>query len=234
MISIPLLLIFIAFMGLSSFAGWQLKRRFIKYAQIASEGRKSGKEVAEEMMRSYGIFNVTVVCVEGTLSDHYNPANRTVNLSPAVYHGRNIAAAAVAAHECGHAIQDSHSFAPLRVRSALVPIQNVSSKVLNTIFIALFVGSFILPGLLPMDVALQIIIACYSIFTLFAVVTLPVEIDASKRALAYLSSERITNSETEICAKDALKWAAYTYVIAALSSFVTLLYYVMLFVNRKS
>jgi Zn-dependent membrane protease YugP len=233
MYSVSLLFIFITFLVLSAIASLQLKRRFSKYSEISSEGRKSGREIAEEMLRSHGIYNVRVVSVEGTLSDHYNPSDKTVNLSPDVFHGRNVAAAAVAAHECGHAIQDAHSYSFLKMRSALVPIQNISGTVLNAIFIAMALGAFILPGLLPMHIALQIIIACYTVFTAFAIITLPVEIDASRRALAYLTSGKITNYQTHGYAKDALKWAAYTYVIAALSSLVTLLYYIIQYTNSR-
>lgn len=228
-----LIVIFIFFLVLSLIASWQLKRRFAKYATIRSGGNKSGREVAEEMLRDNGIYNVNVISVEGSLTDHYNPENKTVNLSHDVYHGRNVSAAAVAAHECGHAIQDAHSFAWLRMRSALVPLQSVSGKVLNVIFIAMFVGSLLLKSIFPMDLALQIIIACYAIFTLFAFITLPVEIDASRRALAYLTTSGSTNIDTHGYAKDALKWAAYTYVIAALSSLAMLLYYIMIYMGRR-
>ncbi|MFT3740857.1 MAG: zinc metallopeptidase [Breznakibacter sp.] len=228
-----LLFIFIFFLVLSLIASWQLKSRFKKYSQIASGGNRSGREIAEQMLRDHGIYNVNVVSTEGSLTDHYNPETKTVNLSHDVYYGRNVAAAAVAAHECGHAVQDAHSFAWLRMRLALVPLQSVSGKILNVIFIAMFVGSFLLQNFLPIDLALQIIIACYAIFTLFAFITLPVEIDASRRALAYLTTSGATGRDTHGYAKDALKWAAYTYVIAALSSLATLLYYIMIYMGRR-
>lgn len=171
--------------------------------------------------------------VGGQLTDHYNPANRTINLSDDVYHGRSVAAAAVAAHETGHAVQHYQSYAFLEFRSALVPLQNVSAKVLNIIFIAMFAGSLLLPQLFPMKLALQIVIAAYTIFTLFAFVTLPVEIDASRRALVWLSSSGITSGNTHSQAKDALKWAAYTYVVAALSALATLVYYIMIYTSRR-
>lgn len=233
MVLSPLLFIFIGFAALSGLASWQLKRRFERYSQIPSQGNMSGREVAVRMLESHGIYNVNVVSVDGTLSDHYNPENRTVNLSSAVYHGRNVAAAAVAAHECGHAIQDAHSYSMLRLRTMLVPLQSVSSKVLNFIFIAMFVGAFLLPTVMPMKLALEIIIVCYAIFTLFAFITLPVEVDASRSALAWLSTNGVTSSASQGYAKDALKWAAYTYLIAALSSLATLLYYVMVYMNRR-
>jgi hypothetical protein len=228
-----LLLIFIVFAALSGLVSWQLKSRFKKYSQIPSANNMSGREVALKMLNDNGIYNVNVVSVEGSLSDHYNPMTKTVNLSPDVYNGRSVSAAAVAAHECGHAIQDAHAYAFLRFRSALVPLQNISGKVINIIFIAMFAGAFLLPGLLPMKLALEIIIACYAIFTTFAFVTLPVEIDASRRALQWLNSTGVTAIDTHGYAKDALKWAAYTYVVAALSALATLLYYVMIYTSRR-
>lgn len=234
MYSSPLFIIFIVFAALSGLASWQLRRRFKKYSAIPSQGNLSGREVAEKMLQSNGIYNVNVVSVAGNLSDHYNPENKSVNLSPDVFNGRNVAAAAVAAHECGHAIQDAHSYTFLKLRTMLVPLQNVSSKVLNIIFIAMFAGAILLPSLMPMMLALQIIIVCYAMFTIFAFVTLPVEIDASRKALAWLSSGGVTSASTQGYAKDALKWAAFTYVIAALSSLATLLYYIMVYMNRRS
>ena len=228
-----LLIIFIFFMVLSFIVSSRLKSKFKAYSQVPINFGMSGKEVAERMLRQNGLMNVKINCVSGQLSDHYNPTNRTVNLSPEVYNGRSVASAAVAAHETGHAIQHANSYAFLQFRSALVPIQTVSAKVLNFMFIALFFGAVALPGIINLDLALQIIIACYSIFTLFAFITLPVEIDASKRALAWLNTAGITTQDTHAKAKDALKWAAYTYVVAALSALVTLLYYVMLFLGNR-
>ncbi|WP_439181705.1 zinc metallopeptidase [Carboxylicivirga taeanensis] len=233
MISSSLLIIFLFFMVLSWIVSSRLKSKFKAYSQVPINFGMTGKEVAEKMLRQNGLMNVQINCVQGQLSDHYNPANRTVNLSPEVYNGRSVASAAVAAHETGHAIQHANSYAFLEFRSALVPLQNVSAKVLNFMFIALFVGAFALPGLVSYNLALQIIIACYSIFTLFAFITLPVEIDASRRALAWLNTAGITTQDTHGKAKDALKWAAYTYVVAALSALATLLYYVMLFVGNR-
>lgn len=233
MFSSPLFIIFIVFAALSGIASWQLRRRFERYSHIPTEGNLSGRDVAVKMLESNGIYNVSVVYTEGSLSDHYNPENRTVNLSSDVYHGRNVAAAAVAAHECGHAIQDANSYSFLRLRTMLVPLQNVSSKVLNFIFIAMFIGAFVLPNLMPMGLALQIIIVCYALFTIFAFITLPVEVDASMRAIAWLNSSGITSASTNGYAKDALKWAAYTYLIAALSSLATLLYYIMIYTSRR-
>ena len=233
MFSPVLLVIFIGFAILSAVVSNQLKSRFKKYARVPINGNLSGREVAQKMLEANGIYNVSVRSVSGQLSDHYNPKDRSVNLSPEVYNGRSVAAAAVAAHETGHAIQHAHSFAMLELRSALVPLQNVSAKIINVVFIAMFLGAFMLPGIFSYDLALQIIIACYAIFTLFAFITLPVEIDASRRALVWLNNSGITYGETHSKAKDALKWAAYTYVVAALAALATLLYYVMLFLGRR-
>lgn len=233
MFSSPLLIIFIVFALASYLVSSQLKRRFKQYSKTALPSGLSGREVAEKMLRDNGITNVAVNSVGGQLSDHYNPANRTVNLSPEVYSGRNVAAAAVAAHECGHAIQHARAYAPLKMRSALVPLQNVSARILNFIFIAMFFGAFLLPQVISFDAALLVIIACYGVFTAFAFITLPVEIDATQRALAWLNTSGITGGRSHQEAKDALRWAAYTYVVAALSALATLLYYVMLFLGRR-
>ncbi len=233
MFSMPLLIIFLFFLVLSWAVSSKLKSKFKAYSKIPINFGMTGKEVAEKMLRQNGLLNVQVNAVKGTLSDHYNPSNRTINLSPEVYHGRSVASAAVAAHETGHAIQHANSYSLLEFRSALVPLQNVSAKVLNFLFIALFVGAMALPGMISYNLALQIIIVCYSIFTLAAIVTLPVEIDASRRALAWLDTASITSQDTHAKAKDALKWAAYTYVVAALSALATLLYYVMLIVGGR-
>ncbi|MEL6561452.1 MAG: zinc metallopeptidase [Bacteroidota bacterium] len=212
----------------------RLKSKFRKYSQIPIGSGLSGKEIAERMLSENGIYDVQVMSVPGKLTDHYNPRNRTVNLSPEVYAGRSAAAAAVAAHECGHAVQHARSYSMLEFRSTLVPIQNVSARVLNAIFIGLMFGSILLPGLIPFDLALLIIIGCYFIFTLFAFVTLPVEFDASKRALAWIQDRGVVNPQEYDMAKDALKWAAMTYVVAALGSLVQLLYWVMIFLGRSS
>jgi hypothetical protein len=233
MISIGQLLIFCVFMLLSWIVGAQLKSRFKKYSKIPVNFGITGRNVAERMLRENGIYDVKVISVEGQLTDHYNPMDKTVNLSPDVYNGNSVAAAAVAAHECGHAVQHATAYAPLKLRSALVPIQNVSSKVMNFIFLAMFFGAFAFQRIFSFDLALMVIIACYGIFTLFAFITLPVEINASQRALAWLNDANITGDDTHPQAKDALKWAAYTYVVAALSSLAMLLYYVFLFMGRR-
>lgn len=233
MISMGQLLILGVFMLLSWIVSSQLKSRFKRYSQIPVNYGMSGKDVAEKMLHENGINDVSVISVQGQLTDHYNPLDKTVNLSSDVYSGRSVSAAAVAAHECGHAIQHANAYAPLKLRSALVPIQNVTSRVMNFIFIAMFLGAAILPGIMNFNAALIVIIGCYAVFTLFALITLPVEINASQRALTWLSNSNVTGQGTYPQAKDALKWAAYTYVVAALSSLAMLLYYIFLFLGRR-
>jgi Zn-dependent membrane protease YugP len=223
-----------AFMLLSWIVSAQLKSRFRRYSQIPVNYGMTGKDVAEKMLKDNGIYDVSVISVEGQLTDNYNPLEKTVNLSKDVYSGKNVSAAAVAAHECGHAVQHAEAYAPLKLRSALVPIQNVSARVMNFIFIAMFFGAFVFRQIFSFDLALMVIIVCYGIFTLFALVTLPVEINASQRGLAWLSNSTITGNDSYPQAKDALKWAAYTYVVAALSSLAMLLYYVFLFMGRRN
>ncbi len=233
MFTSPLFLIFLFFLLLSWIVSSRLKSKFRDYSKVPINYGMTGAEVAQKMLRDNGLMNIQINAVKGSLSDHYNPTNRTINLSPEVYHGRSVAAAAVAAHETGHAIQHANSYSLLEFRSALVPLQNASAKILNVIFIAMFFGAFALPTLISYNLALQIIIACYSIFTLAALVTLPVEIDASRRALVWLNNAGITTHDTYGKAKDALKWAAYTYVVAALSALATLIYYIMLFAGNR-
>ena len=233
MISMGQILIVGVFMLISWIVSAQLKSRFRRYAQIPVNYGMSGKDVAEKMLHENGIVDVSVVSVEGQLTDHYNPVDKTVNLSRDVYFGKNVSSAAVAAHECGHAVQHARAYAPLKLRSALVPLQNVSAKIMNIIFMAMFFGAIVFQNLLPFNLAIMVIIVCYAIFTLFALVTLPVEIDASRRALAWLSNSNVTGYDTHPQAKDALKWAAYTYVVAALSSLAMLLYYIFLFLGRR-
>ncbi len=226
-----MLMIFIVFAVLSGIVSSMLKKRFKEYQQVGLA--MSGAEVAAKMLRDNGINNVSIREIRGTLTDFYNPTDQTINLSSDVYHGRNVAAAAVAAHETGHAVQHADGYAFLKLRTALVPLQNISAKIINIVFIAMFFGSLILPNLLPMDLALQIIIAAYAVFTLFAFVTLPVEINASTRAIGWLTDRGIIAGETRTKAISALRWAAYTYVVAALASLAELLYYVMIFVSRR-
>lgn len=234
MIGYGYILIFLVFIIISSIIGARLKSKFRKYSKIPIDGNLSGKEVAEKMLHENGINDVNVVSVQGQLTDHYNPANKTVNLSHDVYYGRSIASAAIAAHECGHAVQHARAYAMLQFRTALVPIQNISSKIMNFIFIMMFFGVFMFNHFISIDTALLVIIGCYAVFTLFAFVTLPVEINASHRALMWLNSSGLTSYGTHEMAKDALKWAAYTYVVAALSSLAMLLYFLAMFAGRRN
>ena len=226
------ILIGIVFMILSWMVSSTLKRKFKKYSQTPLSSNLSGKEVAEQMLADNRIYDVQVVSHKGALTDHYNPATKTVNLSEPVYFGRNAAAAAVAAHECGHALQHAKAYRPLEMRSALVPIQNVSARIINFVFMAMLFGAFALPNLINFDLALLVIIGCYTVFTLFTFITLPVEFDASKRALQWIDARGVTNSQEHDMAQDALKWAAMTYVVAAVGSLVTLLYYISIFLGR--
>ncbi|MGK7391489.1 MAG: zinc metallopeptidase [Candidatus Cyclobacteriaceae bacterium M2_1C_046] len=225
--------IIIGFMIISFAVSSRLKSKFKKYSQIPLNKNLSGGEIARLMLADNGIHDVQVTHVPGKLTDHYNPANKTVNLSEDVFYGRNAAAAAVAAHECGHAVQHATAYSMLQFRSAMVPIQNVSAKVINFVFITMFFGAFFIQGFIPMHTALLVIIGCYAVFTLFAFVTLPVEFDASRRALAWVKERQIVNSSEYDMAKDSLKWAAMTYVVAAIASLVTLLYYVSLFLGNR-
>jgi hypothetical protein len=223
-----LLLIGIVFFIVSMAVSSRLKNKFKKYSQIPLATGLSGREIAELMLRDNGITDVTVQSVQGQLTDHYNPGNKTVNLSPAVYQGRSAAAAAIAAHECGHAVQHATAYSFLQFRSAMVPIQNVSSRVMNFIILLMIFGGGFLYGMGINNIIL-ILIAAQAVITLFSIVTLPVEFDASKRALAWIDDRGIVNSSEHGMAKDALKWAAMTYVVAALGAITTLLYWVMLF-----
>lgn len=223
----------IFFMIVSYAVGARLKSKFKKYSQIPLQSNLSGAEIAKLMLADNNINDVEVTCVAGQLTDHYNPSNKTVNLSEAVYHGKNAASAAVASHECGHAIQHATAYSMLAFRSAMVPVQNVSGKVLNFILIASIFGGAFLFQAFPYDMVLMIVIGAYGVMTLFSFVTLPVEFDASNRALAWIEQRNIVNSQEHGMAKDALKWAAMTYVVAAIGSLVTLLYYVSLLMGRS-
>jgi len=205
----------------------QLKNRFEQYSRTPLRNNMSGREVAEQMLRDHGITGVRVVNVPGQLTDHYNPANRTVNLSEPVYAGRNAAAAAVAAHECGHAVQHATAYKWLTLRSKLVPAVSLASQWMQWILLGgiLLLNQF--PGLLLFGIVL------FSMTTLFSIVTLPVEYDASNRALAWIQRNGIVTQSEYAMSADALKWAARTYVVAAIGSIGTLLYYVMIFMNRR-
>ena len=203
---------FIGFMVLSLVVSQTLKYKFNKYSKIPLDNGMSGKDVAERMLQANGIYDVKVESVQGQLTDHYNPANKTINLSPAVYNGRSISAAAVAAHETGHAVQHASAYAWLGFRSKLVPVVTFASRWVTWVILAgiLLIQSF--PAILLAGIVL------FAMTTIFSFITLPVEINASQRALAWLSTSGITSYQNHPMAKDALKWAAYTYVVAALSS----------------
>jgi len=219
--------IIIGMMILSWIVSMTLKSKFKKYSKIPLDNGMSGREVAERMLRDSGITDVKIGSVEGQLTDHYNPADKTINLSREVYEGRSISSAAVAAHETGHAVQHARAYAWLGFRSNLVPIVSFTSKWVTWILLAgvLMIRTF--PALLLVGIVL------FALTTLFSFITLPVEIDASRRALAWLSNAGITSYQNHDKAQDALKWAAYTYVIAALGSLATLLYYIMIFTGSR-
>lgn len=203
----------------------RLKSKFTHYNHLPITNGMSGKEVAEQMLRDNGIYDVKVISVEGFLTDHYNPMNKTVNLSPEVYSGTSIASAAVAAHECGHAVQHATAYNWLMLRSRLVPFVQFSSSIVQWVLLA----GIVLINTFPMLLLGGIIL--FALTTLFSVITLPVEFDASNRALAWLENRRVLVAKEQEGAKDALKWAAMTYVVAALASVATLIQYVLIFLN---
>ncbi|HEX7754795.1 MAG TPA: zinc metallopeptidase [Niabella sp.] len=223
-----IMMVSILFMGISMIVSMILKGKFKRYSKVPLSSGLSGKEVAEKMLREKGIYDVAVTSVPGFLSDHYDPAKKTVNLSPEVYEGRTVAAAAVAAHECGHAVQHAARYAPLQLRSKLVPAVQFSASIVNWVLLAGLImaasGSYTL-------LLAGIILMAITVF--FSLVTLPVEFDASKRALAWLNHTNITDSREYPMAKDALKWAATTYVVAALAAVVLLLQYISIFTGRR-
>ena len=213
-------IILIAVMIASFIVQQGLQGRFRKYSQIPTPGRLTGAEVARKMLEENGVTNVRITCIEGQLTDHFNPETMTVNLSESVYGERSIAAAAVAAHECGHALQHAQGYAPLRLRTRLVPVVTFANKTIQWVLLLGVLLINITPALLWIGIAL------FAATTLFSLVTLPVEINASQRAVAWLKQSAVADIETAPMASDALKWAAYTYVIAAIGSLATLLYYI--------
>ena len=220
-------IIFIGVAILSWLVQWNLQRKFKKYSEIGNSSGLTGAEVAMKMLHDNGLYDVQVTHVEGQLTDHYNPTNKTVNLSEGVYNSNSIMAAAVAAHECGHAVQHARAYAPLNMRSQLVPIVSFASQ---------WVTWVILAGIFLLEVFPQVLLVGILLFattTLFSFITLPVEIDASRRAVVWLESSGMTNYTNRAFAKDALKAAAYTYVVAALGSLATLIYYIMIFMGRS-
>lgn len=223
----PIWIIFGVFMLLSWLISMQLKSKFKKYSKVPINHNLTGKEVAEKMLHDNGIVDVKVVSTRGMLSDHYNPANKTVNLSEGVYNSSNVAAAAVAAHECGHAVQHATAYSFLQMRSKLVPVVSFTSRWVQWVLLAGILLVQTMPSILFIGIIL------FGMTTLFSFITLPVEINASKRALLWLNSSGITNAQNHDKAEDALRWAAYTYVVAALGSLATLLYYIMIFMRRN-
>ena len=220
-------MILIIVMVLSALVQSTLQSRFNKYSQVGLPSGMTGAQVAQKMLQDHGIYDVKVVPARGMLTDHFNPQTKTVALSEGVYGSRSVAAAAVAAHECGHAVQHALGYAPLRLRSALVPVVNFASNIVQWVLLAgvIFINTF--PGLLWFGIIL------FASTTLFSFVTLPVEVNASSRAISWLTQTGITDDRTRPMAIDALKWAAYTYVIAAIGSLATLLYYVGMARNRN-
>lgn len=208
----------------------RLKSKFKEYSQVSLRNNMSGKEIAEKMLRDHSIFDVQVVSTPGFLSDHYDPSSKTVNLSPDVFEGRSVSAAAVAAHECGHAVQHATSYSMLMMRSRMVPAVKIGTSLSQWVILAGI-------GMMGFGHGNQTIflvgILLFSITTVFSVITLPVEYDASNRALVWLENTNMTTHEEHDQAKDALKWAARTYLVAAIASIATLLYYIMIFMNRR-
>jgi len=225
------LILIIPILLLSMFVQWRFRNKFTKYAETQLSSGLSGKEVAEKMLRDNGIYNVNVMSLEGQLTDHYNPASLTVNLSTDVYYGRSVAAAAVAAHECGHAVQHAKSYHWLQLRSNMVPVVSISSNLLQWVLII----GVLLIGFTGNPLVLGIGVAGLALVTIFSIITLPVEFDASKRALLWLRNNHsvMQSDEENVQAKDALWWAAMTYVVAALGALANLLYYASMLFGRN-
>jgi len=216
------------FIGISMLVSWRLKSKMRQYGNVPTSSGLTGKQIAEKMLKDNGIYDVQVVSVDGFLSDHYDPTNKTVNLSPDVYAGANVMAAAVAAHECGHAVQHQRAYPWLGMRSKLVPAVQFSSSLVQW----LLLGGILLINVFPALLLGGIIL--FGVTTLFSLITLPVEFDASKRALAWLDNTSLLRREEHDMAKDALWWAAMTYVVAAIASIVTLLQYIMIYAGARN
>lgn len=227
---IGIYLITLVFAGIGMFVQWRLKSKFQEYSEIGLANGLSGREIADKMLRDNGIFDVRIISVEGQLTDHYNPADKTVNLSPDVYYGRSASAAAVAAHECGHAVQHATAYSMLQFRSAMVPVLSIAN---NFMPIALMIGMMLLYST-GNKLVLTIGVAMFALATLFSFITLPVEFDASRRALVWMSQRNVVTPPEHEMAKDALWWAAMTYVAAALGMLAQLLYYMSLLSGRRS
>ncbi len=220
-------LIGIVIMLVSWLVGQQLRSRFEKYSRTPLSNGMSGREVAEQMLRDHGLTDVRVVSVPGKLTDHYDPRSRTVNLSEPVYHARNAAAAAVAAHECGHAVQHATAYSWLQMRSKLIPVVSITSQWVQWVILAGIFTINTFPSLLLIGIVM------FAMITLFSVITLPVEYDASDRALAWIKRNGVVTTSEYAMSADALKWAARTYLVAAIGSIGTLIYYIMIFMNRR-
>lgn len=220
-------LISLLFVGISMLVSMQLRGKFARYSKVGLMSGLTGKQVAEKMLRENGIYDVTVNASNGFLTDHYNPLNKTVNLSPDVYNGASVAAAAVAAHECGHAVQHATSYKWLMLRSRLVPFVQYSSMLVQWVLIGGILLIKVFPALLLVGIAL------FALTTIFSIITLPVEFDASNRALAWLQHTNVTDAREYPMAKDALKWAAMTYVVAAVASVVTLAQYILIYMGNR-
>jgi uncharacterized protein len=224
-----IMIISLIFMGLGALASARLKSKFKHYSEMPTSSRMSGAEIAKKMLNDNGIYDVQIVSTPGFLSDHYNPTNKTVNLSADVYEGRHVSAAAVAAHECGHAVQHATAYSMLQLRSKMVPVVKIGTNFGQYV---LMIGAGMMFGSGNQTILL-IGIIMFAATTLFSLVTLPVEFDASNRALKWLDTNNVMQGEEHAGAKDALKWAALTYVVAAVSSVVMLLYYVSMYLNRS-
>ncbi|MBK6977302.1 MAG: zinc metallopeptidase [Cytophagaceae bacterium] len=230
-----ILIIGVVFMLIGMFVSSRLKSKFAEYSRVGLSNGLSGAEIAEKMLHDNNIYDVRITQVDGELTDHYNPADKTVNLSSDVYHGRSVSAAAVAAHECGHAVQHATAYAALKMRSAMVPAVNVASNVMRMLNMFLMFGGIYMlsQGSAIGNLLLIVLIIANAAITAFSLITLPVEYDASKRALAWMTTRNIVNNSEHGMAKDALDWAARTYVVGALAAIANLMYYVMLFLGRR-
>ncbi len=230
-----IIIIGVVFMLIGMFVSSRLKSKFAEYSKIGLANGLSGAEIAQKMLHDNNIYDVKITQVEGQLTDHYNPLDKTVNLSADVFHGRSAASAAVAAHECGHAVQHALAYAPLKMRSAMVPAVNVASKVMGMLNMFLMFGGIYMlsQGSAMGDILLIVLIVANGAMAAFALITLPVEYDASKRALAWMTNRNVVNQSEHAMAKDALDWAARTYVVGALAAIANLMYYVMIFLGRR-
>ena len=230
-----ILIIGVVFMLIGMWVSSRLKSKFAEYSRVGLSNGLSGAEIAQKMLHDNNIYDVRITQVDGELTDHYNPADKTVNLSADVYHGRSVSAAAVAAHECGHAVQHATAYAALKMRSAMVPAVNVASNVMRMLNMFLMFGGIdmLSQGSAIGNMLLIVLIIANAAITAFSLITLPVEYDASKRALAWMTTRNVVNNSEHGMAKDALDWAARTYVVGALAAIANLMYYVMLFLGRR-